>query len=141
MGVANIIFTAIGMAVADKLGRRPLVIGGSFIMTVSLAVIITGDLTDVTALVIVAIMVFLFGYNTTLGPIKWACYVELMDAFGVSVAASLIFLMAFVIGLVFPLLVEVMNLYGAFSIFLGLSVYCLFFMIKEMKETKGKTTP
>jgi len=47
----------------------------------------------------------MFGYNSTLGPIKFACYVELMDPFGVSVAASLIFVFAFVIALAFPFMV------------------------------------
>jgi len=47
----------------------------------------------------------MFGYNSTLGPIKFACYVELMDSFGVSVAASLIFVFAFVIALAFPFMV------------------------------------
>lgn len=30
-----------------------------------------------------AIAISMFGYNSTYGPIKWACYVELMDDFGV----------------------------------------------------------
>jgi len=32
-----------------------------------------------------------------------------------------------------------MNLYGAFSVFLGLSVCCLIYLTIEFKETKGKT--
>lgn len=81
----------------------------------------------------------MFGYNSTLGPVKWACYVELMDEFGVSVAASMIFIFAFIIALVFPFMVDGMGLAGAFSVFLGLSIYCLVYLTIEFKETKGKT--
>lgn len=90
-------------------------------------------------MIIVCIIAFMFGYNFTLGPIKYACYLELMDSWGVSVAASLIFFFAFVIALAFPFMVEGLNLYGAFSVFLGLSVVCFIYLFVEYKETKGKT--
>lgn len=85
------------------------------------------------------IILFMFGYNSTLGPIKWACYVELMDNFGVSVAASLIFVFAFVISLVFPFMVSAMKLYGAFSVFCVLSALCFLYILIEFRETRGKT--
>lgn len=105
IGFISILFSFVGMSMVDKTGRRPLLIGGSFIMCAGLVGILLGDLTDSIGLIIAAIAVFMFGYNATLGPIKWACYVELMDPFGVSVAASLIFVFAFLIALVFPFLV------------------------------------
>lgn len=105
IGISSILFSFVGMSVVDTAGRRPLLIGGSFIMTMSLVALVIGDIVDEISLIITAIIFFMFGYNATLGPIKWACYVELMDAFGVSVAASLIFVFAFVIAIVFPFLV------------------------------------
>jgi len=105
IGVSSILFSFIGMSTVDHTGRRPLLVGGSFIMTSSLVGLVLGDYTDQIGLVIGSIIVFMFGYNSTLGPIKWPCYVELMDSFGVSVAAALIFVMAFVIALVFPFMV------------------------------------
>lgn len=78
---------------------------GSFIMCASLVGLVVGDIVDSVELIIGCIIMFMFGYNSTLGPIKFACWVELMDPFGVSVAASLIFVFAFIIALAFPFMV------------------------------------
>lgn len=105
IGIAAILFSFVGLNLVDKAGRRPLLLGGSIIMCMSLLALVIGDLDGSIGLVIVAIIFFMFGYNATLGPVKWACYVELMDPFGVSIAASLIFVFAFIIAIVFPFLV------------------------------------
>lgn len=105
IGVCAILFSFIGLNLVDQAGRRPLLITGSVIMVMSLIALIIGDLQEEIGLVIVSIVFFMFGYNATLGPVKWACYVELMDPFGVSIAASLIFVFAFVIAVAFPFLV------------------------------------
>lgn len=108
-------------------------------MCIGLVGLVVGDVVDEIAIVIVGVAVFMFGYNATLGPIKWACYVELMDPFGVSVAAALIFVFAFLIGLLFPFMVQGIELSGSFGVFLGLSIYCLIYLTIEFKETKGLT--
>lgn len=80
----------------------------------------------------------MFGYNSTLGPVKWPAWVELMNSTWSSAAASSIFVWAFIIGIGFPYMVEAIELWGAFLIFFGLSVLCFLYMLFELKETKGK---
>mmetsp|Transcript_8383 Transcript_8383/g.1120 ORF Transcript_8383/g.1120 Transcript_8383/m.1120 type:complete len:84 (+) Transcript_8383:256-507(+) len=46
IGVSAILFSFIGMETVDHAGRRPLLIGGSSIMTLSLVGLVLGDLTD-----------------------------------------------------------------------------------------------
>lgn len=139
IGVSSILFSFIGMALVDSTGRRPLVVGGSFMIVCSIVGLIVGGEIDEVGLIITSIGFFMLGYNATLGPIKYACWVELMNHFGVSVAASLIFFWAFVIAIAFPFMVEGMELSGAFGVFLGLSVCCFLYLFFELKESKGMT--
>lgn len=114
---------------------------GSFIICLALAMMVVSDALKSVPSSLIAVLFHLLGYNATIGPVKWACYVELMDAFGIGVASALIFIFACVIALVFPFMVEGIGLAGGFGVFLGLSIVCFIYLVIEMKETKGKTLP
>jgi len=140
IGVSSILFSFIGMFLSDTIGRRPLCVGGSLMICCSIVGLVVGDRIEEVGLIIASIGFFMLGYNATLGPIKYACWVELMNYFWVSVAASLIFFFAFVIAVAFPFMVDSsLGLAGAFGIFLGLSVVCFFYLLFELKESKGMT--
>lgn len=46
IGVISILFSFIGMAMADTTGRKPLLLGGSLIMTLSIGLLVIGDIAD-----------------------------------------------------------------------------------------------
>lgn len=112
---------------------------GSTIIVIALAMMVTSDAVGSIPSSLIAVIFHLLGYNGTIGPVRWACYMELMDPFGIGVASALIFIFACVIAFVFPFMVLKLELSGAFAIFLGLSVFCWLYLFFEMKETKGKT--
>lgn len=140
IGVLAIFFSFIGTYLADRTGRRPLLLMGTTIMTLSLILIVMGDLADEILLILVGIVIFMFGYNSSLGPVKWPAWVELMDRTWSSVAASSVFIFAFIIGVGFPYLVKALKLWGSFTVFFGLMVIATVYLFIELKETKGKTS-
>lgn len=80
-------------------------IAGSTIIVIALAMMVTSDAVHSIPSSLIAVIFHLLGYNGTIGPVRWACYMELMDPFGIGVASALVFIFACVIALVFPFMV------------------------------------
>jgi sugar porter (SP) family MFS transporter len=84
VGVVNMVFTAVGMILIDRIGRRPLVtIGASINLAALLAIavifLVTGsDVSPVTGMVILAlILVFIAALAAGLGSVLWPYIAEI----------------------------------------------------------------
>lgn len=151
--IVNVLVTIVAILLVDKVGRRPLLIGGSAGMAVSLATMAvafsqsqgTGE--DVSlpqpwgTIALVAANLFVVSFGATWGPIMWVMLGEMFPnkirATAVSVASAANWLANFAVSTTFPSLSEVgLSLaYGLYAFFAFLS---LFFVIWQVPETKGR---
>jgi SP family xylose:H+ symportor-like MFS transporter len=95
VGLANVIFTVVAILTVDRLGRKPLLIGGGLVM--ALAMITLGFLFQAKAVGIVAliaVVVYIAGFALSWGPVTWVLLSEMFPnaiknkALAIAVAAQ-----------------------------------------------------
>ena len=152
--VTNVLVTFIAIALIDKVGRRPLLLTGSFGMAVTLghhgarlhavdghgrATLTLDGSWGVVALVAANLFVVFFG--ATWGPLVWVLLGEMFPnrirAAALGVAAAAQWIANFLITVSFPPLLDTFGAsipYLMYAIFATLS---FFFMLWKVPETKG----
>ncbi len=150
----NIITTLIAIAFVDKFGRKPLLIIGSFGMTVTLgtmaAIFGTAHLdaagnpnlsgsTGIVALFAANLYVFCFGFSW--GPVVWVLLGEMFNnkirGAALSVAAAMQWIANFLISTTFPPILQYFGLGAAYGVYTTAAAISLFFVLFFIKETKG----
>jgi len=95
VGLANVIFTVVAILTVDRLGRKPLLIGGGLVMAV--AMITLGFLFQVKAVgtvALIAVLVYIAGFALSWGPVTWVLLSEMFPnaikskALAIAVAAQ-----------------------------------------------------
>jgi SP family xylose:H+ symportor-like MFS transporter len=95
VGLANVIFTGVAILTVDRLGRKPLLIGGALVMAV--AMIALGFLFQAKAvgtLALIAVVVYIAGFALSWGPVTWVLLSEMFPnaiktkALAIAVAAQ-----------------------------------------------------
>ncbi|HKX87635.1 MAG TPA: sugar porter family MFS transporter [Sphingopyxis sp.] len=110
IGIANLVFTLVGMALIDRLGRKTLLLAGAAGMTLCLAVaaaVLFGTLG--TGLMLPALVGFIAFFATSQGAVIWVYISEIFPtpvrARGSALGASTHWLMNALIAGIFPVLV------------------------------------
>ncbi|KPC95712.1 major facilitator transporter, partial [Streptomyces sp. NRRL F-6602] len=148
--IINIIGTVIAMIFVDRIGRRPLALIGSCGMAVALAVeawafsapLVDGKLpsTEGTTALIAA-HVFVLFFALSWGVVVWVFLGEMFPnrirAAALGVAASAQWIANWAITASFPSLAD-WNLSGTYVIYACFAVLSIPFVLKFVKETKGK---
>lgn len=147
-GVLSVVMTLLCGYVIDKVGRRPLLIGGGIVLGVamlSVCAVFAFDLLGTSSgqyLTLGMLSIFKAGFSLTWGPIVWILLPELFPlrarSSGVSVAASAQILVTVFLTLYFPGLIE----HGATGIFLFFGIFGLgaaLFVARLIPETTGKS--
>ncbi len=151
--VTNIAVTIVAIAAIDKIGRKPLLIGGSAGMTVCLAAMAicfsqaTGSNGDLAlpgafgAVALVAANLFVVSFGVSWGPVVWVLLGEMFPnrirAAALSVAAAAQWIANFVVSTTFPALAAtgLALAYGIYALFALLSG---FFVARTIRETRGR---
>ncbi|MHC6175760.1 sugar porter family MFS transporter [Glutamicibacter endophyticus] len=151
--VTNIVATVIAIALIDKIGRKTLLVAGSTVMTISLGImalafsqseIVGGELVlpgnwGVTALIFANL--FVIGFGTSWGPAVWVLLGEMFPnrirAMALGVAAAAQWMANFLVSTTFPSLAEV-GLQLAYGLYATFALLSLLFVLKFVRETKGK---
>ncbi|MCK8677072.1 sugar porter family MFS transporter [Streptomyces lichenis] len=148
--IINIIGTVIAMVLVDRVGRKPLALVGSVGMALALALeawAFSADLVDgklpqaqgVTALI--AAHVFVLFFALSWGVVVWVFLGEMfpnrLRAAALGVAASAQWIANWAITASFPSLSD-WNLSGTYVIYAVFAVLSIPFVLKFVKETKGK---
>ena len=154
-GLVNIITTVVAIATVDKFGRKPLLILGSIGMTLTLgtmavlfsqATLVDGNPTlegssGMMALIAANLYVFCFGFSW--GPVVWVLLGEMFNnkirAIALSVAAAVQWVSNFLISSTFPVMLKSLGLGAAYGIYTAMALISVFFVIRFVKETKGKS--
>ncbi|MFD4225214.1 sugar porter family MFS transporter [Streptomyces sp. NPDC058545] len=148
--IVNIIGTVIAMVLVDRIGRKPLALAGSAGMAIALAFeawafsadLVNGKLPTTQGVVaLVAAHVFVLFFALSWGVVVWVFLGEMFPnrirAAALGVAASAQWIANWAITASFPSLAD-WNLSGTYIIYTCFAVLSIPFVLKFVKETKGK---
>lgn len=143
VGVINLAFSLIAVFVVDKLGRKPLLVIGSSLMTISLLTVAASFAYNLDSIItLTAILVFIASFAVSLGPVTWVMISEVFpnNVRGKAMSISIVslWLACFFVALLFPILLEKIGIGNTFLVFAFFSFVSLLFNLKFVKETKGK---
>ena len=147
-GVISVLATFVGIWLLGRVPRRPMLMTGQTGTTAALLLIGIFSLVlpsgDGRAYAVLAMTVtFLAFQQGAISPVTWLMLSEIfpmrMRGFGMGVAAVVLWLTNFVIGLVFPSLVSGIGISNTFFLFVVAGVFSIVFVKRCVPETKGRT--
>jgi SP family sugar:H+ symporter-like MFS transporter len=152
--VTNIATTLVAIALIDKIGRKPLLLGGAVGMVVTLGTMAICFSTATTVdgqpslgpvagpIALVAANLYVVAFGMSWGPVVWVLLGEMFNnrirATALAVAAAAQWLANWVISTTFPVLagIGLTLAYGVYTVFAALAFV---FVLTAIKETKGRT--
>ncbi|RKQ96508.1 sugar porter family MFS transporter [Maricaulis maris] len=153
-GALSIGSVIVALLVIDKLGRKPMLIIGSIGMAVTLGLcafafstgeLIEGSLSlsdNMALLALVAANVYVMFFNFSWGPVMWVMLGEMfpnqMRGSGLAIAGLFQWGTNFLISITFLSLLSSIGLAGAYGIYTVFAVISIWFVIKMVRETRGK---
>jgi len=147
-GVISVLATFVGIWLLGRVNRRPMLMTGQIGTTAALLLIGVFSLVlpsgDGRAYAVLAMTItFLAFQQAAISPVTWLMLSEIfpmrMRGFGMGVAAVVLWLTNFVIGLVFPSLVSGIGVSNTFFLFVVAGIFSLTFAKRYVPETKGRT--
>ncbi|MFC8373456.1 MULTISPECIES: sugar porter family MFS transporter [unclassified Streptomyces] len=147
-GVISVVATFVGIWLLGRVPRRPMLMTGLLGTTGALLLIGVFSLTlpegAGRAFAVLAMTVtFLAFQQGAISPVTWLMLSEIfptrMRAFGMGIAAVVLWLTNFAIGLVFPSLVSGVGVSATFFLFAVAGLFSLAFVKRYVPETKGRT--
>lgn len=144
VGTTNLIFTMIGLALIDKLGRKTLMLIGSIGYLISLSVITWAFYTGAGGMVVVFfVFAFIAAHAIGQGAVIWVFIAEIFPnsvrAKGQSLGASTHWIYAALITLLMPSFLSSYEAHSIFGFFTVMMLLQLAFVILMMPETKGRS--
>ncbi|MFC5065444.1 sugar porter family MFS transporter [Actinomycetospora atypica] len=157
-GLINVVSTIVAILIVDRVGRRPMLLGGSLGMTLSLlvmAIAFSQSMPTVSEsgeatvglpgawgpIALVAANLFVVSFAITWGPVVWVLLGEMfpnyLRAAALSVAAAAQWVANFLITVSFQSLADV-GLSLAYGLYTAFALLSFIFVYKAVAETKGK---
>lgn len=146
IGLVNLLFTFVAIAFVDKAGRRPLLLIGTAVQVVALALVGWMFYTQQNGVpLLLCIMTFTAAFAMAMGPIPWIICSEIFPnkvrGRAMSIAAFTVWSSCYVVAQTFPMLndskavgpVLTFWMYGA------VSLLTFVFVLFSVPETKGRT--
>ena len=143
LGVANFIFTVLGVVLIDRLGRRTLMYIGSIGYIITLAATSLAFTYGWSLLVPWALFLFIGAHAIGQGAIIWVFISEIFPnhirSYGQAFGTSVHWVLAAIIPAMMPFLMnpQVLGPAAVFAVFAGFMVLQLLFVVRYMPETKG----
>jgi len=144
VGTTNLVFTFVGMALIDKLGRKTLLMVGGIAMPVFLGLFAYGYIQQIPGYFLVSCMlVYVMFFCTTQGIVIWVILSEMFPnrirARASAISSFALWVACALNAFLFPVLAAKINI-GPIFIFYALATLCSFFFFwKFLVETKGRT--
>ncbi|GAB3488944.1 sugar porter family MFS transporter [Nocardiopsis coralliicola] len=152
--IVNIVGTLIAIGLVDRIGRRPLLLAGSAGMALALAVAawafshaeVAGEQAQLPflwgAVALAAASFFVLFFALSWGVVTWVLLGEMFPlpirAAAMAVATATQWIANWLVTVSFPSLRD-WNLSGAYMLYTAFAVLSFFFVLKFVRETKGKT--
>ncbi len=146
--MVNVVATLVAMALIDRLGRRPLLIGGLVPMAASLIVlaIVLANGQGAAWANIVAVSclgLFVLAFGVSLGPLPYVLMSELfplaLRGAGMGIASATAWGVNVLVSLTFPVLVEAFGLALVLGFYGVISIAALLFVLALVPETRGRS--
>ncbi|MDR5859521.1 sugar porter family MFS transporter [Halomonas eurihalina] len=153
-GAVSIGSCLIAISLIDRIGRKPLLCGGSIGMALMLCIVaytfsqgtnVDGKFSlpdDMGIMALLAANIYVMLFNLTWGPVLWVMLGEMfpnqLRGPGLAVSGISLWLTNFVIVMTFPIMLSGIGLAGAYMIYAFFAIVSLFFVMRTVKETKGK---
>ncbi|TMW98094.1 hypothetical protein EJD97_004497 [Solanum chilense] len=145
LALLKLIMTAVAVVVVDKLGRRPLLLGG--VSGIAMSLFLLGSyytfLGDVPAVAVTALLLYVGCYQLSFGPIGWLMISEIFPlrvrGRGLSITVLVNFGANALVAFAFSPLQDLLGAGTVFFIFGGIAVLSLVFIFFIIPETKGLT--
>jgi sugar porter (SP) family MFS transporter len=148
IGTVNVVATVIAMALIDRLGRRPLLIGGLIPMAASLLVLAIALAVGrgeewSNAIAVSCLAIFVLAFGVSLGPLPYVLMSELfplaLRGAGMGIASATAWGVNVVVSLTFPVLVEEFGIALVFGFYGAISIAALVFVFALAPETRGRS--
>ncbi|KAK4351078.1 hypothetical protein RND71_030391 [Anisodus tanguticus] len=145
LALLKLIMTGVAVVVVDKLGRRPLLLGG--VSGIAMSLFLLGSyytyLGDVPAVAVTALLLYVGCYQLSFGPIGWLMISEIFPlrvrGRGLSITVLVNFGANALVAFAFSPLQDLLGAGAVFFIFGGIAVLSLLFIFFIIPETKGLT--
>ena len=141
LGVTNLVFTIVGLALIDRLGRRTLLVIGSLGYITSLGLCSWAFASGGTSIVPACLFAFIASHAVGQGAVIWVFISEVFPnehrATGNAIGCGTHWVMAALITLVFPSVVAAFEPWQIFAFFCGMMVLQLAWALLKMPETRG----
>jgi sugar porter (SP) family MFS transporter len=148
IGVTNVVFTIVAIALLDRVGRRPLLLAG----TVGLVVALVGlglffQLSwlqeHVPAMALGALLLYIAAFAVGIGPVFWLMISEIypLDVKGPAETAAAVVNWGtnFAVSFTFLTIVSGLGRPGAFFLYAAIGVLAVAFILTRVPETKGRS--
>ncbi len=146
VGLVNVVFTFVAIALVDKAGRRPLLLVGLAIQVLALGAVGGMFAAGWGGLpLLVAILAFIAAFAMALGPIPWILCSEIFPTKirgrAMSLATFTIWTACYIVAQTFPMLNDSTAIGPAktFGIYAACSLAGFLFVLAKIPETKGRT--
>jgi sugar porter (SP) family MFS transporter len=144
IGCVNFLFTIVALFFVDKLGRKPLLLIGSALMSISLGILAFAVNKNIGGYgVLICILVYIAAYAISLGPVTWVLIAEIFPnkhrGIGMSISTMFLWASCFAIALLFPVVLASLGIVNTFFLFMAICMASFVFYwlcIKETKNTK-----
>lgn len=146
VGAINVVVTVISLWLIDRVGRRPLLVAGLIGMAFSLFILgisflSKSESSGLTA--VFALLIYVGFFAVSLGPVAWLIISEVYPlgirgrAMGIATFSN--WLCNYFVSLTFLTLIQKLGTAGTFWMYAIICFLGLWFVIKLVPETKGKT--
>lgn len=146
IGLVNLLFTFVAIALVDKLGRRPLLLIGLTAQVIALGCAGWMFHTNANGIgLLAAIVAFIAAFAMALGPVPWILCSEIFPmrirGLAMSLATFVIWVSCYIVALTFPYLNNNPHVGPALTFWIyGLcSALAFIFVLTMVPETKGRT--
>jgi SP family xylose:H+ symportor-like MFS transporter len=150
VGATNLLFTVVAIWTVDKLGRKPLMIVGSFGMGISLiAMGLAGTYQAMGDWLLIFVLVYIASFALSVGPVTWVILSEIFPTVirgrAMGISAICLWLANTVVSQTFPMmdenkyLVEKFNHGFPFFLYGIMCIALIVFTWRFVPETKGRS--
>jgi sugar porter (SP) family MFS transporter len=145
VGLVNMLFTVVAIVLADRIGRRPLLLiatGGMGVSLLLLGAAFRFPVLPASALLLIILLYIAF-FASAMGPLVWVVMAEIFPikvrGSAMGLATLVLWLADFAVTLTFPVISDRFHPSAAFWLYAAMCAGDLVFMWFFLPETKGKS--
>lgn len=145
IGLVNVLFTLVAIALVDRLGRKPLLLAGSAGMGLSFILLGAAFKFQLFSgsLVLLFTLLYVAFFAMTLGPVVWVVIAEIFPTRvrgrAMAISTVSLWLADFVVSLTFPVIADRLHESFAFWLYAAMCAINFVFIAVVLPETKGKS--